>query len=125
TRQKGFGDGVPWRAIDEVLGIAGWSRHDVDVIASTRALYAPQYLRFPLGKKIRHAIGRWHGKEPEPRRLWVHCRDCGTADALSVFRRDDFLAANSFRPDTTFYFANHHQSHALPALFFTDWDEAL
>src|SRR6185369_4475063 len=75
TRQKGFGDGVPWLAIDEVLGIAGWSRRDVDVIASTRALYAPQYLRFPLGKKIRHAIGRWHGKEPEPRRLWVHCRD--------------------------------------------------
>ena len=32
-RRKGWGDGVPWLAIDEALRIAGWTRYDVDVIA--------------------------------------------------------------------------------------------
>jgi carbamoyltransferase len=36
NRVKGWGDAIPWLAIDEVLRIAGWSRHDVDVIAVTR-----------------------------------------------------------------------------------------
>ena len=30
TRVKGSGQGVSWLAVDEVLRIAGWSRHDVD-----------------------------------------------------------------------------------------------
>jgi len=34
TREKGSG-GLPWLAIDEVLQIAGWTRRDVDAIAST------------------------------------------------------------------------------------------
>ena len=37
TRVKGAGESVPWLAIDEVLRIAGWSRRDVDAIATTRA----------------------------------------------------------------------------------------
>ena len=48
TRQKGSGDGVPWLAVDEVLRIAGWTRRDVDAIASTRAFYPAGYVRAPL-----------------------------------------------------------------------------
>jgi carbamoyltransferase len=42
-REKGWGAGVPWLAIDEVLQIAGWTRYDVDVIALIRAwnLWSP------------------------------------------------------------------------------------
>ena len=36
TRQKGYGQSVPWLAIDEVLRIAGWRRNEVDAIALTR-----------------------------------------------------------------------------------------
>ena len=32
---------------------------------------------------------------------------------------------NGFRAGTAFHFANHHEAHALPALFFTDWSDAL
>src|SRR5262249_50976646 len=31
----------------------------------------------------------------------------------------------AFRSDIPIYFANHHEAHGLPALFYTDWDNAL
>ena len=126
TRRKGSGGGPPWLAVDEVLAIAGWTRADVDVVASTRAVYPAAFLRFPVRSRIGHAIGRAMGRpEPAARRLWTHCRARHTTDALSVFDRDGFLAAGGFHRDAVLHFANHHESHALPALFFTDWDDAL
>ncbi|HEY2135688.1 MAG TPA: carbamoyltransferase N-terminal domain-containing protein, partial [Xanthobacteraceae bacterium] len=73
TRLKGSGDGVPWLAIDEVLRIAGWTRRDVDAIASTRAFYPSSYLRYPLRKEIDNAVRRWLGKERGLRELWREC----------------------------------------------------
>jgi len=125
TRNKGSGDGVPWLAIDEVLSIAGWTRDDVDAIASTRAFLAPHYLKYPFYKKIDYAIRRRLGKERKQREVWRHCQRYRTTDTLSIFNTGLFLAENGFRADAKFFFANHHAAHALPALFFTDWDEAL
>jgi hypothetical protein len=45
-REKGWGDDVPWLAVDEVLGIAGWSRFDVDAIATIRGIFPLHYFRF-------------------------------------------------------------------------------
>ena len=42
-----------------------------------------------------------------------------------LFRGDRFLAENGFRADAKLHFVNHHEAHALGALFFTDWDDAL
>jgi carbamoyltransferase len=125
TRQKGSGGGPPWLAVDEVLAIAGWTRADVDVIASTRAVYPATFLRFPIQSRVGHAIGRALGRPPAARRLWTHCRARRTTDTLSVFDRDAFLASSGFRRDAVVHFANHHESHALPAAFFTDWDETV
>jgi carbamoyltransferase len=52
TRQKGYGNGVPWLAIDEVLRIAGWSRRDVDAIVSTRSFFKRRDLRDTLGPAL-------------------------------------------------------------------------
>jgi carbamoyltransferase len=125
TRQKGSGDGVPWLAIDEVLRIAGWTRRDVDAIASTRAFYPSGYVRGPLYREIDHALRRWRRKEPGLREMWRECQRQRTADTAKVFARERFLAHNGFRADTRYHFANHHEAHALPALFFTDWQDAL
>jgi carbamoyltransferase len=125
TRQKGSGDGVPWLAIDEVLRIAGWTRRDVDAIASTRAFYPSIYLCPSLFKEVDYAVRRWRGKEPGLREMWRECQRRGTADTNSIFATARFLDANGFRPDVQFHFANHHTAHGLPALFFTDWQDAL
>jgi len=52
TRHKGDGRQHPDLAIDEVLGIAGATRKDVDVVCRSRKLFPFQYFR-----KIRW--GRW------------------------------------------------------------------
>ena len=49
----------------------------------------------------------------------------GTAETLRLFHAERFLRDSAFRPDTSHPFANHHESHALAALFYTDWDDAL
>jgi len=125
NRQKGWGDAIPWLAIDEVLRIADWSRHEVDAIAFTRGFFPAHYYRFPLASDLRYAVNRWRGRERTFRDMVTVARRRGTADLAPIFRGDRFLKENSFRPDVALHCANHHEAHALAALFFTDWDEAL
>ena len=125
NRIKGWGDAIPWLVVDEVLRIAGWTRRDVDAIASTRAFYPAGYVRAPLYREIDHALRRWRGKEPGLREMWRECQRQRTTDTTKVFARDRFLVHNGFRADARYHFANHHEAHALPALFFTDWHDAL
>ncbi len=125
VRQKGWGNAVPWLAIDEVLRVAGWMRNDVDVIAFTRGMMPTHYLRFPLGRDLYYTMRRGLGRERPYRDVAVASQRFGTTDTLSFFRGDQFLKENSFRPDVRLHVANHHEAHALAALFFTDWPEAL
>ena len=125
NREKGWGNAIPWLAVDEVLSIAGWSRKDVDAIALTRGYFPTHYYRFPLAKDIQYTFDRWRGRERTYRDVGTVARRLGTADTMSIFRADQFLKENSFRPDTKIHFANHHEGHALAALFFTDWDDGL
>jgi len=125
TRRKGSGDGVPWLAIDEVLTIAGWRGIDVDAIALTREFVPPRYLHYPPYKQIDYAVRGLFGRGPNLRQVWRHCQRHGTTSTLTLFDTKKFLKENGFRPDAQVFFANHHEAHGLPALFFTDWDDAL
>src|SRR4051812_43247345 len=124
-REKGWGDDVPWLAIDEVLRIAGWSRYDVDAIATIRGIFPLHYFRFPPMRDLYYTAKKMPGSERLTRDISHACTANGTADATTLFRADRFLAENAFRPDTKLFFANHHEAHALAALFHTDWDDAL
>jgi carbamoyltransferase len=42
-----------------------------------------------------------------------------------IFKVDKFRNASGFRDDTKIFFYNHHESHALAPLFYTDWNDAL
>jgi carbamoyltransferase len=125
TRVKGAGEKVPWLAIDEVLRIAGWRRNDVDAIATTRGWFPTHDYKFSLPRELWYTFKRWQGKERTHRELAVLSHRFGTTDTHQLFRVERFLKDNSFRPDTQIYFANHHAAHALAALFYTDWNEAL
>src|SRR5262249_15527010 len=84
------------------------------------------YFRYPLHRELDYALRRWrHEPDARVRDLMVHCQLRGTADTNSIFRAETFLAENNFRPNIPFAFANHHEAHALPTLFYTDWDDAL
>ena len=124
SREKGSG-GLPWLAIDEVLQIAGWTRRDIDAIATTRSLFPTSYLRNTLFKEIDYGMRGWLGTDISQRELARLCGRRKTRDSLSLFRSKQFLDDNGFRPGIPLRFANHHEAHALPALFYTDWDDAL
>ncbi|MBT5433284.1 MAG: hypothetical protein HOL02_00555 [Rhodospirillaceae bacterium] len=126
TRSKGDGRGdVPEDCVDEVLAIAGASRQDVDMIASTRsALRQSCYSHFrgrrAVEGKIREALGR-----QKLRFMALEMARAGTLDPLSILDRERFLETYGFGADTGLHFSNHHLCHALPTLFYTDWDDAL
>jgi carbamoyltransferase len=123
-RDKGWGGDVPWLAIDEVLRIAGWSRFDVDAIALIRGTFPVHYLRFPLLRDLYYTARRGFDRERLARDISMLSTRTGKPSE-QLFRADRFIAENGFRPDVDLRFANHHEAHALAALFFTDWDDAL
>src|SRR5215469_2918570 len=125
TRIKGWGDGVPWLAIDEVLSIAGWNRRDVDVIAIGCGTFPTRYIRFSLPRDLYYTTERWLGRERQKADITTVAYRRGISDPMALFRADAFIIDNSFRSDTQICFMNHHEAHALSALFHTDWDEAL
>jgi carbamoyltransferase len=125
TRVKGSGESVPWLAIDEVLRVAGWSRRDVDAIALTRGFHPTYHLRVPLWRELRYSVERARGTGRDQRDLAILSRRHGTSDTLQLFHAERFLRDSAFRPETRIHFANHHESHALAALFYTDWSDAL
>lgn len=125
TRTKGWGGGVPWLAIDEVLDIAGWNRRDVDVIALGCGAFPTQYIRFSLMRDLYYTFERWLGSERSIRELPTVAYRRGIADPNALFRADRFIKDNAFRADARVSFINHHEAHALTALFHTDWDDAL
>ncbi len=124
-RQKSWGNDIPWLAVDEVLRIAGWSRYDVDAIAAIRGVFPLHYFRFPLARDVYYAVRDRLGIGRRERDLAVACSRAGIADCNALFRADLFLAQTGFRPDAKLHFVNHHEAHALSALFFTEWDNAL
>ncbi len=94
-------------------------------MVSTRAFFPPSYFRFPPHQEAIYALRRLLGTDRPIRDLMVHCQLRGTLDIPAIFRLPDFLTDNGFRSDIPFVFVNHHEAHALPTLFFNDWDEAL
>ncbi len=126
TRRKGDGRGdVPGDCVDEVLAIAGTTRRDVDMVASTRsALPQSLYTHFRGRRAIEGRVRQAFDAE-KLRFLALELRRADSINALDIIDRTALLDRYGFRDDATLSFVNHHEAHALPALFFTDWDEAL
>src|SRR5438552_18606463 len=61
-REKGWGNDIPWLAIDEVLHIAGCSQGDVEAIATIHGVFPLHYFRFSpmraLYYKTRTVLGQ-------------------------------------------------------------------
>lgn len=124
TRVKGDG-GYPDLAIEETLGIVGATRRDVDVFAVSRSDYPVQYFHHFRGWRWLREQWRTHVGGKKQRfigRETVRARSPHVEDFFDVasMRRDCGM-----RDDAVVDFYNHHLAHALPTLFYTEWNDAL
>jgi carbamoyltransferase len=123
NRVKGSG-GFPEQSLAEVLRIAGVGRHHVDVVVCTRGFFRRRYFtHWRRHEKLREGLRRLTGRE-KTREMNVVVEKLGRS-AYEVFDAAAFLADLGLRADTRLFFSNHHFAHALPSLFFTDWEEGL
>ena len=125
TRRKSDGREHPDLAIDEVLSIAGATRNDVDVVCFSRSEFPTIFYRNIRGvrwirEKYRKYVEGNTRRYMPPEFLRHH-----TAKIDDIFDVAKFRRAGGFRDDAEMFFYNHHESHALAPLFYTDWNDAL
>lgn len=126
TRRKGEGRQYPDLCIDEVLAIAGATRKDVDVVAASRSEFPPEFYRNIGGARwIREKYRKYVEKKYTPRYMVREFLRYNTARVDDIFNIAKFRRSGGFRDDAEVYLYNHHEAHALPALFYTQWEEAL
>jgi carbamoyltransferase len=125
TRHKGDG-AYPDLAIDEVLSIAGATRKDVDVVCHSRTLMPTKYFRHLAGFDWLKEQYRSRLRGKTRRQMMPEVFRHATADVERFYDPGALLRDKGFRTGTASYFYNHHEAHALPALFYSpDWDDAL
>ncbi|MGM4963871.1 carbamoyltransferase C-terminal domain-containing protein [Tardiphaga sp. 1201_B9_N1_1] len=124
TRRKSDGSTHPDAAIDEVLSIAGATRRDVDVVASSRAMFPKAY--FPRLGGLRWLREQYRSRVGKDRLLLGAEQHRYRAQrAEDVFDAAAWRRDGGFRDDAAIHFYNHHEAHALPTLFYSPWPDAL
>lgn len=125
TRRKIDGGRVPAEAIAESLAIAGRTAREVDAIVLGRAAFPSRYYtHLPAARRLESKLRVVLDKEKH-KSMERECVRYGRTDSEDMFDHVAFLADHGFRPGIPVRFFNHHLAHALPALFHTDWDDAL
>src|ERR1700734_1156198 len=125
TRRKSDGREHPDLAIDEVLSIAGATRNDVDVVCFSRSEFPTIFYRNIRGvrwirEKYRKYVEGNTRRYMPPEFLRHHTTKIDDIFDIAKLRR-----AGGFRDDAEMFFYNHHESHALAPLFYSDWNDAL
>ena len=120
TRAKGDGQYAHIPTVDAALNAAGIKRRDIQALASSGGSAPARFFHFPFAeaplRSIQHRALRAFGREP---------RNCDVARNRNRLVPAAMLDAFGLRPDARFFLYNHHFAHALSALFFTDWSDAL
>ncbi len=125
TRLKGDGSRYPDPCIDEVLAIVGATRKDVDVVGASRCEFPTEFYRNIRGVRWLREKYRKYVEKNTRRYMVREFLRYNTPRIDDIFDVAKFRRAGGFRDGAEVYFYNHHESHALAALFYTQWDEAL
>ena len=120
TRIKKDG-GLATESVAEVLEIGGVSAAEVDVVVFTRGEFPRDCYKTDLLRRVRD----WMQGRDGTRDLSTVMAKVGASDPLAVLDVAKVLAIYGLPENTAVFFANHHFAHALPSLFYTDWDDAL
>ena len=125
TRFKGDGRNYPDLCIEELLDMVGATRRDVDVLALTRSDFPVHYFHHFRGYRWIREHFRTYVQGKKTRFIPREARRANTPRETEFFDAASFRRDSGFRDDTVVYFYNHHMAHALPTLFYTEWDDAL
>jgi carbamoyltransferase len=125
SRRKSDGSRHPDLSIDEVLSIAGATRRDVDVVTYSRSMFPTRYFRHLHGIERLREQFRTYVRGRSRRQLIPEIFRHGTTDINAFLDVDSFQRDSGFRSDVITAFYNHHEAHALPALFYSPWNDAL
>ena len=126
TRKKGDGgSSFPDASVDEVLSIVGATRRDVDVLVVSRCDFPFRYFTHFHGWRWVREQFRTHVQGKPDRWMPRETVRAKTPRVEAFFDVPAYRRDVGFREQTKAYFHNHHLAHALPALFYTDWDDAL
>ena len=131
TRIKGDSASIsgtfPPELMSEALRIAGVDVSDVGQVVMTRDTFPIRCVKFsPLVKLTRIIKSRISRRDKHLRaNIADQMFKRRTLDLKAVLRSEEFLAAYRLPPHLPLVDINHHYCHALSALFFTDWDDAL
>jgi len=121
VREKKAG-GAPKECIDEVLSVGNLRREDIDVVVFSRAEFPRPLYKTSLLRRLRDGLKGNAGTSRDLSTVMAKAGVYDPADVLDVEAVRDFYG---LPPEAPVFFANHHYTHALPSLFYTDWDEAL
>lgn len=125
TRRKSDGSRHPDAAIDEVLSIAGATRRDVDVVTYSRSMFPTRYFHHVRGVEWLREQYRTYVRRRPRRQLMPELFRHDTTDVSVFLDIGGFQRDSGYRPDVITTFYNHHEAHALPALFYSPWEDAL
>ena len=121
SREKGHGQCIPYQAVDECLYIAGAVATDIDAVMLSRGLFHESFFSHLNLAELFKANFRCLTGQNRMRHMPAEMRKSGNLDAKKIFNSNRFIDSLHCRKDTTLQFFNHHEAHALPCLFFTDW----
>ncbi len=125
TRYKGDGREHPDLAIDEVLSIIGATRGDVDVATFSRTEFPTEFYRTIRGIRWLREKYRKYFEKRTRRYMPPEFQRYNTARIDDIINIPKFRRASGFRDDAKVLFYNHHEAHALAALFYNEWEDAL
>ncbi|MCY4244962.1 MAG: hypothetical protein OXU41_05505 [Gammaproteobacteria bacterium] len=125
TRIKGDGQGAHAPTIAEALRVAGAKLRDVDVLAaSTNAIDVKYFSPWPWRRSVNNAVAKMRGAPRIAAARW-HGADYRESAYSAKFNPAQYMADIGLRPGAQFFSYEHHLAHALSALFFTGYDNAL
>jgi carbamoyltransferase len=130
SRIKNDGGRLPDRAIDQALALADAERRQVDELALQYTFFPEEYIvRETLAKELERRLSRFKKSLRGEERSQILL--CNLMERLRArgksfdrhFKKDRFLQGEGFTNAGATFF-DHHEAHALPAAYFSGFDEA-
>lgn len=130
SRIKCDGKGIPQRAIDCVLTMAGYQRKDVDAVGLMLGFVPESYVIYPdavknISRGFSQLSRQISGKPEHLIELasFLRVLPKGIEEIDRVFNKSQFLKSEGFRADAGVFLYSHHYAHAALAGHYSGYSD--